>query len=409
MPIFNVVGDFASLEGSLQYKGAWNADTNTPALADGGVGGVKGDYYVVSVAGTTSIDGENDWQVGDWIVHNGTTWEKLDNSERVEFPDDVFRVIDDVVPTKKIAFDASGLTNPSTRVITMPDKNVTLDDAGDPRDPNAHAASHQDGGADEISVAGLSGALADPQTPASHASSHENGGADEISVAGLSGVLADAQTPASHASSHENGGADEISVAGLSGVLADAQTPASHASSHENGGADEISVAGLSGVLADAQTPASHASSHENGGADEISVAGLSGLLADNQNPTAHASEHTDGTDDIQSASGSQKGLVDTAAQTFAGLKTFSTPARMSSLNTGDNIITTDTDGDLQESGAKVETAPAGGSGFTLVKYASAPVSPDAGFLWVENVDANTIKLAFYDGSDTFSVQLSKE
>lgn len=56
-----------------------------------------------------------------------------------------------------------------------------------------------------------------------------------------------------HATSHENGGADEINVAGLSGVLADPQTPASHATSHENGGADEINVAGLSGQLADAQ------------------------------------------------------------------------------------------------------------------------------------------------------------
>jgi len=409
MPIINVVGDFASLEGSLQYQGAWNADTNTPALADGGVGGVKGDYYVVSVAGTTSIDGESDWQVGDWIVHNGATWEKLDNSERVEFPDDVFRIIDNASPTKKIAFDAAGIAVGNVRVITMPDKSVTLDDAGDPRDPNAHAASHQDGGADEISVAGLSGVLADPQTPATHAASHQDGGADEISVAGLSGVLADPQTPATHAASHQDGGADEISVAGLSGVLADPQTPASHASSHQDGGADEISVAGLSGVLADPQTPASHASSHQDGGADEISVAGLSGVLADPQTPATHAATHTNGTDDIQDAGAAQKGLVNTTAQTFAGLKTFTTPPRASTLNTGDNIITTDTDGDLQESGAKVETAPAGGSGFTVVPYAAAPTSPAAGFLWAEVVDANTIKLAIFDGTDTYSVQLSKE
>lgn len=59
--------------------------------------------------------------------------------------------------------------------------------------------------------------------------------------------------PTTHASSHENGGSDEISVAGLSGTLADAQTPTTHASSHENGGGDEISVAGLSGALADDQ------------------------------------------------------------------------------------------------------------------------------------------------------------
>lgn len=174
-----------------------------------------------------------------------------------------------------------------------------------------HAATHEDGGADEIDVTGLTGVLATPQTPATHATSHENGGADEISVTGLSGLLADPQTPTAHATSHENGGSDEISVAGLSGALADPQTPTAHATSHQNGGADEINVAGLNGVLADpqppiigpgatqavagndprltdARTPTAHAVSHENGGTDEITVLGLSGLLADDQTPLTH-------------------------------------------------------------------------------------------------------------------------
>jgi hypothetical protein len=41
--------------------------------------------------------------------------------------------------------------------------DATLDDSGDPRDPNPHASTHEDGGADEISVADLSGRLADAQ------------------------------------------------------------------------------------------------------------------------------------------------------------------------------------------------------------------------------------------------------
>jgi len=41
--------------------------------------------------------------------------------------------------------------------------DATLDDSGDPRDPNAHAASHENGGSDEIDVTGLSGVLADRQ------------------------------------------------------------------------------------------------------------------------------------------------------------------------------------------------------------------------------------------------------
>ncbi len=48
--------------------------------------------------------------------------------------------------------------------------------------PTAHAASHQNAGSDEISVAGLSGVLADPQTPAAHASSHQALGADSIKL-----------------------------------------------------------------------------------------------------------------------------------------------------------------------------------------------------------------------------------
>jgi hypothetical protein len=106
-----------------------------------------------------------------------------------------------------------------------------------------------------------------------HASTHENGGADEISVAGLSGLLADAQTPLAHAASHENGGADEVSVAGLSGLLADPQTPLAHDTSHENGGADEINVGGLNGELADPQPPKAHATSHQHGGTDQVATA----------------------------------------------------------------------------------------------------------------------------------------
>ncbi|MBA7596047.1 hypothetical protein ES703_07027 [subsurface metagenome] len=43
-------------------------------------------------------------------------------------------------------------------------------------DPKAHAASHQDGGADEISVAGLSGELADLQKPKDHTHQSSGGG-----------------------------------------------------------------------------------------------------------------------------------------------------------------------------------------------------------------------------------------
>lgn len=65
----------------LTYKGAWDANTNTPTLTSGV--GTAGDYYIVSVAGNTNLDGVTDWQVGDWAIFEGATnmWQKIDNHD----------------------------------------------------------------------------------------------------------------------------------------------------------------------------------------------------------------------------------------------------------------------------------------------------------------------------------------
>lgn len=81
-----------------------------------------------------------------------------------------------------------------------------------------------------------------------------------------------------HSARHENGGADEISVEGLSGLLADAQTPLAHATSHQNNGTDEIDVTGLSGLLADPQTPIPAGNDTEVQFKDGTTQAGDSGL-----------------------------------------------------------------------------------------------------------------------------------
>lgn len=67
--------------GGLNYLGTWNASTNTPALSNGS--GDAGDFYKVGTAGTTNIDGISDWQVGDWIISDGTAWQKIDNTDLV--------------------------------------------------------------------------------------------------------------------------------------------------------------------------------------------------------------------------------------------------------------------------------------------------------------------------------------
>lgn len=71
----------AAVVGSVAYQGTWNASTNTPTITSST--GTKGYYYVVSVAGSTDIDGVSSWALGDWIIFNGVTWQKVDNTDAV--------------------------------------------------------------------------------------------------------------------------------------------------------------------------------------------------------------------------------------------------------------------------------------------------------------------------------------
>jgi len=60
--------------------------------------------------------------------------------------------------------------------------------------------------------------------------------------------LATSSTPTTHAARHENTGADEINVGGLSGQLADEQDPLDHAIDHEPGGGDAMAVDAVAGT-----------------------------------------------------------------------------------------------------------------------------------------------------------------
>ena len=79
--MLKTVSAYINAIGALVYKGTWNASTNNPYLQSGV--GNKGDYYVVSVAGNTNLDGITTWNLGDWAVFNGSAWQKVDNQDFV--------------------------------------------------------------------------------------------------------------------------------------------------------------------------------------------------------------------------------------------------------------------------------------------------------------------------------------
>ena len=71
--------------GALNYKGTWDANANSPTLTSSV--GTKGDYYVVSVAGSTNLNGETLWGVGDWAVFNGSIWQKVEGGDTGAYTD----------------------------------------------------------------------------------------------------------------------------------------------------------------------------------------------------------------------------------------------------------------------------------------------------------------------------------
>lgn len=115
--MLKVVSNFVNAIGAVNYQGTWNAATNNPAIASGV--GVKGNYYVVGTAGTTTVDGISTWYVGDWIVFNGTVWQRVQGGT------------DDPAPSL-LSNSTTGLmqiTGPAagtTRVVTIPNANSTM-------------------------------------------------------------------------------------------------------------------------------------------------------------------------------------------------------------------------------------------------------------------------------------------
>lgn len=71
--------DIASI---FTNKGAWNANTNTPTIPQA-TSSNNGWCYQVSVAGSTVVDGNTEFEVGDLLISNGTTWYKIDNTDQV--------------------------------------------------------------------------------------------------------------------------------------------------------------------------------------------------------------------------------------------------------------------------------------------------------------------------------------
>ena len=69
----------------LDFQGSWNASTNSPTLASST--GTNGEFYIVSVAGATDLNGITNWGIGDWAIFNGTVWQRVEGGADGNFDD----------------------------------------------------------------------------------------------------------------------------------------------------------------------------------------------------------------------------------------------------------------------------------------------------------------------------------
>lgn len=74
--MLKTVSSITNAIGALNFKGTWDANANSPALASSV--GTKGDYYVVGTAGSTNLNGISNWGVGDWATYNGSVWQRVE-------------------------------------------------------------------------------------------------------------------------------------------------------------------------------------------------------------------------------------------------------------------------------------------------------------------------------------------
>lgn len=113
-------GGSTDASGAVVFRGEWDASTGfVPAASPS-----QGDYYIVSVAGATDLDGITDWNVGDWAVYSGTEWQIVSNYA-IEAGDNVTVAFSNGVATIAATASGSGVATP-TYILAGEDVEVAV-------------------------------------------------------------------------------------------------------------------------------------------------------------------------------------------------------------------------------------------------------------------------------------------
>jgi len=108
------------------YQGTWNATTNTPTITTGTASASNvGQFYIVTTAGTTTVDGTSTWNVGDIIQSSGAVWTRFDRESLITTSEVTQPVINvgqyqPQEPTGTVTSWAQTIQNPTGTIIFYP-------------------------------------------------------------------------------------------------------------------------------------------------------------------------------------------------------------------------------------------------------------------------------------------------
>ena len=116
-----VTGQIANIPSGLSFEGSWNASTDSPDLSTATPD--NGQFWIVSVAGTTDLDGIDEWAVGDWAIYVSTGagtdgWQKVDNSSTLSGFGDTNQVTY-WTSTGNVAGDSNFTFNPTSNNLSV--------------------------------------------------------------------------------------------------------------------------------------------------------------------------------------------------------------------------------------------------------------------------------------------------
>jgi hypothetical protein len=116
---------WANYTAGLTYQGLWDADNNDPGLSSSV--GINSTFYIVGTAGNEPLNGNTDWQVGDWAIFVGTTgaggvWQKIDNTSSITGNGTLNRMV--MWSSNFTVTDGPLLDSSGTNVLSILDRSI---------------------------------------------------------------------------------------------------------------------------------------------------------------------------------------------------------------------------------------------------------------------------------------------